>query len=123
MAVIYAPSEYQTWATLTDIYIDINDFESALLALNSCPMFTYCERDAQRMPAPARTHLPLKPEPAANEDPSKMTPLSGTVSDENDPRENEVFLLCDPLDYVRLTLLRYTQNSLDFHRSPSAVHS
>jgi hypothetical protein len=92
LAVVHAPSEYMTWAKLTEIYTDINDFESALLSLNSCPMFTYCERDAQRMPPPARTHLPLKPEQASltGEDPNKIQPLNGMVSDENDPRENEV---------------------------------
>jgi hypothetical protein len=35
--------------------------EQALLTLNSCPMFTYNERDLHRMPTPARTHLPIKP--------------------------------------------------------------
>lgn len=34
----------------------------ALLTLNSCPMFTYNERDMHRMPAPAKTHLPIKPD-------------------------------------------------------------
>jgi hypothetical protein len=28
MAVIYAPSEYVTWAKLTEIYTEMNDFES-----------------------------------------------------------------------------------------------
>lgn len=32
----------------------------ALLTLNSCPMFTYNERDLHRMPTPARSHLPMK---------------------------------------------------------------
>lgn len=32
----------------------------ALLTLNSCPMFTYNERDLHRMPTPARSHLPIK---------------------------------------------------------------
>ena len=32
----------------------------ALLTLNSCPMFTYNERDLHRMPPPAKTHLPVK---------------------------------------------------------------
>jgi Chs5-Arf1p-binding protein BUD7/BCH1 len=35
-------------------------FEAALLTLNSCPMFTYNERDLHRMPTPQRTHLPVK---------------------------------------------------------------
>ncbi|KAJ3281637.1 hypothetical protein HK104_011356 [Borealophlyctis nickersoniae] len=93
LAVTYAPSEYSTWAKLTEIYIEMGDYESALLSLNSCPMFTYCERDAQRLPAPARTHLPLKPDPATlkpDDDPKKLPANSGTVFDENDPRENEV---------------------------------
>lgn len=30
--------------------------------MNSCPMFTYSDRDMHRMPAAARTHLPIKPE-------------------------------------------------------------
>ncbi|KAJ3077731.1 hypothetical protein HK102_005007, partial [Quaeritorhiza haematococci] len=97
LAVTYAPSEYLTWAKLTDIYIEMGDFESALLSLNSCPMFTYCEKDAHRMPPPARTHLPLKPEQATSKDTSGADdkkaagpPLSGTIFDDNDPRENEV---------------------------------
>lgn len=33
MAVIYAPSEYVTWAKLTEIYTEMNDFESVSLFL------------------------------------------------------------------------------------------
>ncbi|OZJ05425.1 hypothetical protein BZG36_01654 [Bifiguratus adelaidae] len=65
-AVNNTPSEFLTWAKLTDCYIDLGDFESALLTLNSCPMFTYSERDLHRMPAPARTHLPIKPDVASS---------------------------------------------------------
>ncbi|KAJ3199494.1 hypothetical protein HDU82_000372, partial [Entophlyctis luteolus] len=56
LAVVAAPSEYATWAKLTEVFIGLGDFESALLALNSCPI----ERDRHRMPPPARTHLPLR---------------------------------------------------------------
>lgn len=35
-------------------------YDAALLSLNSCPMFTYNERDLHRMPSPERTHLPVK---------------------------------------------------------------
>jgi hypothetical protein len=45
------------------------------------------------MPPPARTHLPLKPDPATlkpDEDPKSVPPGSGTIFDQNDPRENEV---------------------------------
>ncbi|TPX48802.1 hypothetical protein SeMB42_g02457 [Synchytrium endobioticum] len=93
LAVTYAPSEFVTWSKLTEIYVELGQYESALLALNSCPMFTYVERDSQRMPTPARTHLPLKPDPAQlreGEDGKKVPPQNGTIFDENDPRENEI---------------------------------
>ncbi|CAO1613127.1 unnamed protein product [Parajaminaea phylloscopi] len=59
-AVNCAPSEFVTWAKLTECYIEVGDWESALFTLNSCPMFTYNERDLHRMPAPQRSHLPVK---------------------------------------------------------------
>lgn len=61
-AVNCAPSEFVTWAKLTEVYIELEDYESALLTLNSCPMFTYNDRDMHRMPTPAKTHLPIKQE-------------------------------------------------------------
>ncbi|KAI9336504.1 Chs5p-Arf1p-binding proteins-domain-containing protein [Obelidium mucronatum] len=109
MAVVACPSEYITWAKLTEVYIKMGDIESALLTLNSCPMFAYCERDAHRMPVPARIHLPLRPDPkpedmlpsggnptsstatsAAAAAASSASNLSGTIEDENDPRENQI---------------------------------
>ncbi|EIW68211.1 hypothetical protein TREMEDRAFT_71943 [Tremella mesenterica DSM 1558] len=59
-AVSSAPSEFVTWAKLTECFIVLNQYESALLTLNSCPMFTFNERDLHRMPTPARSHLPIK---------------------------------------------------------------
>ncbi|KAG0193469.1 hypothetical protein DFQ28_005073 [Apophysomyces sp. BC1034] len=61
-AVNTTPSEFLTWAKLTEVYIDLGDYRNALLTLNSCPMFTYSERDMHRMPAPSKTHLPIKPD-------------------------------------------------------------
>ena len=61
-AVNTTPSEFLTWAKLTEVYIDLEDYKNALLTLNSCPMFTYSERDMHRMPAPNKTHLPIKQE-------------------------------------------------------------
>ncbi|CAO3630438.1 unnamed protein product [Cunninghamella blakesleeana] len=78
-AVNTTPSEFLTWAKLTDVYIDLGDYQNALLTLNSCPMFTYSERDMHRMPAPARTHLPIKPD-IAN---------SGVMEEDAVGRENE----------------------------------
>ncbi|KAK9900039.1 chaps-domain-containing protein [Cystobasidium minutum MCA 4210] len=59
-AVNCAPSEFVTWSKLTEVNIELKEYDAALLALNSCPMFTYNERDMHRMPTPSRTHLPVK---------------------------------------------------------------
>ncbi|KAJ9107215.1 hypothetical protein QFC20_003750 [Naganishia adeliensis] len=77
-AVNCAPSEFVTWAKLTEVYIDLGEYDSALLTLNSCPMFTFNERDLHRMPTPARTHLPIKPFIAA-----------ANILDEDSARDNE----------------------------------
>lgn len=78
-AVNNTPSEFLTWAKLTEVYIDLEDFQSALLTLNSCPMFTYSERDMHRMPSPSKTHLPIKPEIIS----------SGVMEDDNVGRDSE----------------------------------
>ncbi|KAI0945643.1 hypothetical protein AcW1_001816 [Taiwanofungus camphoratus] len=59
-AVNCAPSEFVTWEKLTEIYIDLGQYDAALLTLNSCPMFTYNGRDAHRNLPAARVHLPPK---------------------------------------------------------------
>ncbi|GAA5845613.1 hypothetical protein JCM11251_007769 [Rhodosporidiobolus azoricus] len=59
-AVNCAPSEFVTWAKLTEVNMELGRYTDALLTLNSCPMFTYNERDLHRMPTPARSHLPIK---------------------------------------------------------------
>ncbi|KAF9492571.1 chaps-domain-containing protein [Pleurotus eryngii] len=58
-AVNCAPSEFVTWEKLTEIYIDLRQFEQALLTLNSCPMFTFNGRDAHRNLPTSRIHLPF----------------------------------------------------------------
>ncbi|KAJ7636900.1 Chs5p-Arf1p-binding proteins-domain-containing protein [Roridomyces roridus] len=58
-AVNAAPSEFVTWEKLTEVYIELGMFESALLTLNSCPMFTFNGRDAHRQLTPSRVHLPF----------------------------------------------------------------
>lgn len=45
-AVIAAPSEFNTWARLAEVYVAQENWELALLTLNSCPMFTYQDKDA-----------------------------------------------------------------------------
>lgn len=44
-------------------------------------MFTYSERDMHRMPSPAKTHLPIKPEIIS----------SGVMEDDNVGRDSEVY--------------------------------
>jgi Chs5-Arf1p-binding protein BUD7/BCH1 len=59
-AVNVAPSEFVTWEKLTECYIDLKEYENALLTLNSCPMFTFNGRDQHRNLTPSKVHLPLK---------------------------------------------------------------
>ncbi|WVQ95035.1 hypothetical protein IAU59_002127 [Kwoniella sp. CBS 9459] len=96
-AVNSAPSEFVTWAKLTETYIELGQFDSALLTLNSCPMFTFNERDLHRMPTPAKTHLPIK----------KFIAESG-ILDEESARDNEadVALLRLPAPGLRGTFAK-----------------
>lgn len=66
-SVTAAPSEFGTWATLAQIYVGMEQWDLALLTLNSCPMFTYQDKDAPRMPEPARVLLPVMPESMLDE--------------------------------------------------------
>lgn len=71
----------------------------ALLTLNSCPMFTYNERDLHRMPTPARSHLPMKDYIAA----------SGILDDEANAMHNndaDVALLRLPAPSLRGTFAK-----------------
>ncbi|KAJ1768584.1 bud site selection protein [Coemansia sp. RSA 1813] len=56
MAVKYAPSEFNAWAKLTEIYIERGDFQRALLTLNTCPMYTFVDHDLPRVPSPRRVN-------------------------------------------------------------------
>ncbi|EFI26806.1 ChAPs family protein [Coprinopsis cinerea okayama7 len=58
-AVNCAPSEFVTWEKLTDIYLELGQYESALLTLNSCPMFTFNGRDSHRTLPVSKIHLPF----------------------------------------------------------------
>lgn len=66
-SVVSAPSEFGTWARLAEIYVSLEQWDLALLTLNSCPMFTYQDKDAPRMPEPARVSLPILPETMCDE--------------------------------------------------------
>ncbi|KAJ4305464.1 bud site selection protein [Kalmusia sp. IMI 367209] len=66
-SVVSAPSEFGTWARLAEIYVSLEQWDLALLTLNSCPMFTYQDKDAPRMPEPQRVFLPILPEAICDE--------------------------------------------------------
>ncbi|KAL9102364.1 MAG: hypothetical protein Q9163_002486 [Psora crenata] len=66
-SVTAAPSEFGTWARLAEIYVCLEQWDLALLTLNSCPMFTYQDKDTPRMPEPARVLLPVLPESVLDE--------------------------------------------------------
>ena len=66
-SVVSAPSEFGTWARLAEVYVSLEQWDLALLTLNSCPMFTYQDKDAPRMPEPQRVFLPIMPEAICDE--------------------------------------------------------
>lgn len=91
-AVNSAPSEFTTWERLAQVYLKLEQYELALLTLNSCPMFTYQDRDIPKMPPPSKMHLPVLPEAVLDE-----------MSDENHDLKQ---------DNVDATLLKLPAGSL-----------
>lgn len=62
-AVQSAPSDFKTWTALVKVYTKLNDFENALLTLNSCPMNSHKDKFSLRRIIPLRgggddLHLP-----------------------------------------------------------------
>ena len=84
--VTAAPSEFSTWARLAEVYVDLEQWDLALLTLNSCPMFSYQDKDSPRMPEPTRVLLPILAETALDE------------IDEGQPRHGE------PYDSIHVSL-------------------
>lgn len=84
--VTAAPSEFGTWSRLAEVYISLEQWDLALLTLNSCPMFSYQDKDSPRMPEPSRVLLPILPESALDE------------IDEGQPKQGE------PYDAVHASL-------------------
>lgn len=66
-STVAAPSEFGTWARLAEVYVAMEDWENALTTLNSCPMFTYQDKDAPVMPEPKDIYLPTLPETRLDE--------------------------------------------------------
>ncbi|KAG4103384.1 chaps-domain-containing protein [Neocallimastix lanati (nom. inval.)] len=104
LAVTYAPSEYSTWATLAEVFFELGDIEMALLTLNSCPMFTYCEKDSncQRMPMPARLNIAMNYETKSS--PEELKDIKDFIS----PSDSNG----DLREHIHPELLRLPANSL-----------
>lgn len=66
-ATVAAPTEFSTWARLAQVYVAMEDWDNALTILNSCPMFTYQDKDTPLMPEPKEVHLPTLPETRLDE--------------------------------------------------------
>ncbi|PSN66835.1 chaps-domain-containing protein [Corynespora cassiicola Philippines] len=66
-SVVSAPSEFGTWARLAEVYVSLEQWDLALLTLNSCPMFTYQDKDSPRMPEPQKVFLPVMQEAICDE--------------------------------------------------------
>lgn len=61
-AVNSAPSEFNYWANLSKVYLELGDIEQSLFTLNSCPMAAFKEKYHLKrlLLAPAdKVHLPL----------------------------------------------------------------
>lgn len=81
-STIAAPSEFGTWSRLAQVYVAMEDWENALTILNSCPMFTYQDKDAPAMPEPKDVFLPTLPETRLQEIDSEN---EGRYSEQVDP--------------------------------------
>ena len=81
-STIAAPSEFSTWARLAQVYVQLEDWENALTSLNSCPMFTYQDRDAPMQPPPRDVYLPTLAETRLEEIDSEP---DGRYSEQVDP--------------------------------------
>lgn len=62
-AVKSSPADFKTWSMLVKVYTKLNDFENALLTLNSCPMNSHKEKYSLRRIVPLKggnddLHLP-----------------------------------------------------------------
>jgi Chs5-Arf1p-binding protein BUD7/BCH1 len=83
-SVTAAPSEFGTWAKLAEVYVGLEQWDLALLTLNACPMFTYQDKDAPRMPEPSRVLLPILPDAMLDD------------IDEGQPKQGDPFDIVHP---------------------------
>lgn len=58
-SVAAAPAEFYSWEILTKVYIAREQYDQALLTINSCPLISTPPVDIRRMPPAKKTHCPL----------------------------------------------------------------
>lgn len=80
-AVKSSPSDFKTWAILVKAYTKLNDFENALLTLNSCPMNSHKEKYSLKRVVPLR---------GGNEDLHLPSPVDVTLDEVSNLQSNEI---------------------------------
>lgn len=86
-----SPSDFKSWSILVTVYTKLNDFENALLTLNSCPMNSHKEKFTLRRIVPLRggnddLHLP-SPVDVTLDEVSKLQSTEITLEQRNlDPQ-------------------------------------
>lgn len=80
-AVQSSPSDFKTWAALVKVYTKLNDFENALLTLNSCPMNSHKEKFSLKRVVPLR---------GGNDDLHLPSPVDVTLDEVSKLQNNEI---------------------------------
>lgn len=80
-AVKSSPSDFKTWASLVRAYTKLNDFENALLTLNSCPMNSHKEKYVLKRCVPLR---------GGNEDLHLPSPVDVTLNEVSNLQSNDI---------------------------------
>lgn len=76
-----SPSDFKSWSILVTVYTKLNDFENALLTLNSCPMNSHKEKFTLKRVVPLR---------GGNEDLHLPSPVDVTLDEVSKLQSNEI---------------------------------
>lgn len=80
-AVKSSPADFKTWSMLVKVYTKLNDFENALLTLNSCPMNSHKEKYT------LKRVVPLK---GGNDDLHLPSPVDVVLDEVSNLQSNEI---------------------------------
>lgn len=80
-AVKSSPSDFKSWSLLVTVYTKLNDFENALLTLNSCPMNSHKEKYSLKRVVQLR---------GGNEDLHLPSPVDVTLDEVTKLQSNEI---------------------------------